>query len=164
MEGQRLTLHQSRLEMFFFPVFTWAAETVFPVLSTCFRDPSAVYWSFPGGEQQQSQSSYHLADCSFCGLSVHTPAEMSWLRFSNAQSSLHCTSCGCAPEHQIHGLFCKNSCCSVVAVGMADMLIAFVDQATALICSYRGTLANRFDIHFWSTGKTCYSDDLPGAD
>lgn len=33
----------------------------------------------------------------------------------------------------------------VDAVGTADMLIAFVDQASALICSYRRTFANRFD-------------------
>lgn len=37
---------------------------------------------------------------------------------------------------------------AVVAVGMADTLIAFVDQASTLICSYRGTFANRFDIRF----------------
>lgn len=36
----------------------------------------------------------------------------------------------------------------VDAVGMADTLIVFVDQASALICSYRGTFANRFDIRF----------------
>lgn len=42
---------------------------------TLFWDPDAAYWSFPRDEQQQSQSSYFLAeDCSFCGLRVQTPS------------------------------------------------------------------------------------------
>lgn len=55
IDPQRIALHQSVSR---FPLFIWAAKSVFPAINTCFWDPGAAYWSFPRDEQQQSQPSY----------------------------------------------------------------------------------------------------------
>lgn len=100
----------------------WAAENVFPALNTSETLIQLTEAFHEMNSNSHNRLTFSVEHCSFCDLHSRCPDKMSWLGSTNAQSSLHCTTCGPTPEYWIHGLYCQNSCWSVDAVGIAHML------------------------------------------